>query len=98
MVLLPNKHENRFQQRSRIDIVACILECSINGARKTRLVYKCNLNFSQFNLYKDCLIKVGLLSNLKQGNNAEIFKTTDKGKEFLEDYRRIKSILDKMRL
>jgi len=95
---LPNKRETLFQQRSRIDIIASILECSINGVRKTKLVYKCNLNFSQFNLYKNCLIKAGLLSNLKQDNNTEIFKTTDKGKEFLEDYRRIKSILDKMRL
>ncbi|MEM2464987.1 MAG: winged helix-turn-helix domain-containing protein, partial [Candidatus Bathyarchaeia archaeon] len=65
---MPNKNELQFQQRSRIDIIACILECSNKSARKTKLIYKCNLSFSQFNLYKNCLVKTGLLSVSKQGD------------------------------
>ncbi|MEM2443614.1 MAG: winged helix-turn-helix domain-containing protein [Candidatus Bathyarchaeia archaeon] len=87
-----------FQQRSRIDIIACILENSNRGARKTKLIYKCNLSFSQFNLYKNCLVKAGLINVLTQNDGIEIFETTEKGKEFLKDYRRIKDVLDKMRL
>ena len=36
------------------------------------------------------------VSNREDG--VEIHKTTKKGKEFLSDYGKIKSILDKMRL
>jgi len=95
---LSSEDKFHFQQRSRIDIIACILENSNRGARKTKLIYKCNLSFSQFNLYKNCLVKAGLINVLTQNDGIEIFETTEKGKEFLKDYRRIKDVLDKMRL
>jgi len=95
---LSSEDKFHFQQRSRIDIIACILENSNRGARKTKLIYKCNLSFSQFNLYKNCLVKAGLINVLTQNDGTEIFETTEKGKEFLKDYRRIKDVLDKMRL
>jgi len=96
--ILVSKGQPRFLQRSRVDIMACILENSNETSRKTRLIYRCNLSLSQFNLYKDCLVKAGLLNVSRRGDGVEIFGTTDKGKNFLEDYKRIKKILDEMRL
>jgi len=78
--------------------MACILENSNESSRKTRLIYRCNLSLSQFNLYKDCLVETGLLKVSRREDGVEIFETTEKGKEFLRDYRKIKNILDKMRL
>ncbi|MEM2938699.1 MAG: winged helix-turn-helix domain-containing protein [Candidatus Bathyarchaeia archaeon] len=91
-------NKSRFQQRSRIDIIACILENSNEGARKTKLIYKCNLSFSQFNHYKDCLVESGLLRILNSDDGTEIFQITERGREFLRDFKRIKNVLDKMRV
>jgi len=95
---LKSEKRSGFLQRSRIDIMACILENSNDKSRKTRLIYRCNLSLSQFNLYKDCLVETGLLDAARRGDGVEIFGTTDKGKEFLGDYRKIKSVMDEMRL
>lgn len=92
------KDKRRFLQRSRVDIIACILRNSNETSRKTRLIYKCNLSLSQFNMYAGCLIEGGLLKKDTRKNGAEIYETTAKGKTFLKDYGRIKRVLDKMRL
>jgi predicted transcriptional regulator len=68
---LKSEKRSGFLQRSRIDIMACILENSNDKSRKTRL---------------------------RRGDGVEIFGTTEKGKEFLSDYRKIKSVMDEMRL
>ena len=95
---LKARSNQHFLQRSRIDIMACILRNSNAASRKTRLIYRCNLSLSQFNKYADCLTEGGLLRRSRGENGAEIYHTTEKGKEFLRDYERIRSILDKMRL
>jgi len=73
--------------------MACILENSSETSRKTRLIYRCNLSLPQFNLYRDYLFKVGLLKVSRREGGVEIFETTEKGKEFLIDYEKIKRIL-----
>jgi len=91
---VPNKR--RFLQRSRIDIVACILGHSNDSSRKTRLIYRCNLSLSQFNIYAECLVEGGLLDRYTGRNGVEIYKITEKGKNFLKDYRRLKKVLEEM--
>jgi len=71
-----------------------ILRNSNGSSTKTRLISKCNLNFMQFNLYKDFLLESGLLRVSRKEDGAEIFETTDRGKEFLTDYTEIKGILE----
>ena len=92
------KDKRRFLQRSRVDIIACILKNSNATSRKTRLIYKCNLSLSQFNMYASCLIEGGLLKHYKAETGAEIYETSARGNSFLKDYGRIKKVLDKMRL
>lgn len=82
-----------FSRRSRMDIMACILENSNESSRKTRLIYRCNLSLLQFNLYKNCLAEIGLLKASKREDGVEIFETTEKGKEFLKAYGKIKTCL-----
>jgi len=85
-----------FHQRSRLEIIACLLEKSYHGSRKTRLIYGCNLSLSQFKKYSGYLIEGDLLTKNKNEDGAEVYLTTEKGKEFLIDYERIKSTLDKI--
>ena len=92
------KDKRRFLQRSRVDIIACILSNSNDTSRKTRLIYRCNLSLSQFNMYADCLIEGGLLDKHTAESGAVIYETTARGKSFLKDYSRIREVLDKMRL
>jgi predicted transcriptional regulator len=78
-----------------MDILACILYRSIGGARKTNLIYKCNLSLSQFKSYSGFLIEQGLMIKrvVKAGSSYRIFETTDKGKRFIEEYRKLLDIL-----
>ncbi len=97
VLFLKPKEQRRFLQRSRVDIIACILRNSNESSRKTRLIYRCNLSLSQFNMYAECLIHGGLLKKyLKQG--VEVYEMTEKGRTFLKDYARIRDVLEKMRL
>jgi len=87
-----------FEHRSRMDIIACILENSNDRSRKTRIIYGCNLSLSQFNIYKDYMVETGLLETSRLEEGGEIFETTEKGKEFLKDYEKIKSLMNRMSL
>ena len=86
----------RFIQRSRLDIIACILSNAENGSRKTRLIYQCNLSVSQFNKYATSLLEGALLETKISGNKIVTYYTTPKGKEFLQDYQKIHLVLETM--
>jgi predicted transcriptional regulator len=86
-----------FSQRSRVDIIACILGNSNSSSRKTRLIYRCNLSLSQFNFYAECLIQGNLLRKYEK-NGKGFYETTEKGKSFLNDYANIREVLESMRL
>lgn len=88
-----------FLQRSRLSIMASILENCYEGQRKTRLIQKCNLNNPQFNKYVNYLIGNGLLiKNVTKDSKkfVEGYHTTVKGIEYVKDYNKISKILDEM--
>ena len=82
-----------FSYRSRMDIIANILENAIKGINKTKLMYSSNLSFTHFNLYVELLLDIRLLE-LKDGRSRIIIKTTNKGMDFLRIYHRIKNLLN----
>ncbi len=57
--------------------------------RKTRIMYLTNLSYFQTESYLTFLIAQGLIER----NNQE-FKTTPKGKQFLEAYHNLKTLLE----
>ena len=70
--------------RSRTDIAAAILEISLEGAIKTKIMYKAFLSFPQLKEYLGVLVEKGLLEH----NAAEQkYRTTDKGRQYLKMYR-----------
>ena len=69
--------------RRRIEIVADILRIVTNGARKTRIMYQCNLSFKLLEQYLRDVLKAGLVS---VENASSGYVITKKGRRFLERF------------
>lgn len=70
--------------RSRTDIAAAILEIAIDGAIKTKIMYKAFLSFPQLKEYLSVLEEKGLLHYVATDRE---YRTTDKGRQFLKMYK-----------
>ncbi|MFB0558203.1 MAG: winged helix-turn-helix domain-containing protein [Candidatus Bathyarchaeia archaeon] len=68
-------------KRNHLDICADILKVSKNGAKKTHVVYKANLNFKIVNKYL-----VELMDQEFLENDGDMFFLTEKGQDFIERY------------
>jgi predicted transcriptional regulator len=84
--------------RSRIDIIANILRVAEGGAKKTHIMYKCNLSFKQLHVYLDFMVERGLLecSSLKTEGKADLtttYKATKEGRAFIQAYRNLRALL-----
>lgn len=73
------------KRRSRTDIVEAILKISMNGVKKTHIVYEANLNFNVAKQYLEILKEKGLI---KQENG--LFITTEKGRIFQETAKELR--------
>jgi predicted transcriptional regulator len=76
------------ERRGKLEIIADILFVAVGGAKKTEMVYKANINFSRIERYLPYLLEKGFIEH----TNGE-YKTTEKGKEFLHDYKNVKGQL-----
>jgi predicted transcriptional regulator len=78
-----------------MDIIANILRVSDEGAKKTHIMYKCNLSFRQLHAYLSLLIDRRLLRKVEreESSRQELYVTTSKGKAFLQAYKGIKALL-----
>ena len=83
------------RKRGDIDIMASILNEAHEGARKTRIMYRCNLSHRQLQVYLKLLSRMGFLESAseKEGSELDLFKTTAKGREFLETYRTLRALM-----
>ena len=74
------------RRRSRVEVIVEILSEALDGANKTRLMYRCNLNFGRFNRYLRELLDAGLIERVAANPDAGLvlYRTTDKGRELLK--------------
>ena len=81
--------------RSQIDIMANILNETIKEAKKTQIMYRCNLSYRQLQRYLKLLLGMKLLRAVseKKSSKTPFFETTEKGKDFLLAYDRLKALL-----
>ena len=75
-------------KRSRSEICAWIVQECCVSRRKTHIMYKGNLSFSQANMYLERLLSSGLIVS----ENGR-YRATEKGLEFLSAYRQLISML-----
>ena len=76
------------RHRSRTDIISEILNAANerSGAGRTRIMYKAFLSYAQLKEYLAVLTQSGLL---RYDEDAQTFKTTQKGLRFLNTCNRI---------
>ncbi len=89
-------HPSRLIQiRSQIDIMANILNEAVNGAKKTRIMYRCNLSYKQLERYLELLLGLELLGLIskKESSTKDSFKTSTKGHAFLNAYSTLKALM-----
>ena len=80
-------------RRSRLDIIADILDASNSRVKKTHLMYKCSMSFTQMKRYLDVILKANLLEIENDGLNT-LFRISRKGRSFLESYERLKALIE----
>ncbi|RLI46170.1 hypothetical protein DRO69_03690 [Candidatus Bathyarchaeota archaeon] len=73
--------------RSHFTIIAEMLRAARQGAKKSRIMYACNLSYKATEEYITYLLDAGLL---RIGNS---FHTTEKGFRFLKAYQIIELLL-----
>jgi predicted transcriptional regulator len=74
-------------RRNNFDINAEILQVANEGAKKTQIVYKANLNFLLVKKYLKNLIEKGFMSKTDTR-----YYTTEKGRDFLMSYQEFSSM------
>jgi predicted transcriptional regulator len=83
------------KRRDRHYIVVEILRTAVEGKIKTHIMYKAKLSYAQLNEYLPLLIENGFLENtsVKQRRLVKrVYKTTDKGLKFLENFDSVKKL------
>ncbi len=79
------------KRRGRVEIMMDILDKASSGANKTKIVYGANLNFNMTKRYLPLLIERGLIVQVN-GDNGALYKITERGREILRDYKRIREL------
>ena len=70
-----------------MDIGYAILEASEKGALRTHVMFDCNLNSRQLELYLGFLVEKGLLERHRVAPSAKVeYKTTKLGHEYMRAY------------
>jgi predicted transcriptional regulator len=73
--------------RGYMEIIYSILESSMQGALKTHIMFKCNLNSRQLQLYVQFLVDKGLLVRQRVPPSPKVeYKTTEQGRKYIQAY------------
>ena len=80
-------------QRDRLEILGMILEASIEGTKKTRLMQKCNLSHEHLTMNLEELMAYGLIESLNHEDKV-VYITTERGRSFLDSFRVLTSLLN----
>jgi len=71
--------ERSRRRRARHDIIMEILKTAKGGEKKTQIMYKARLSFSQLEQYLDALKKGGFITE-----ESGVWRTTEKGLHVIE--------------
>lgn len=90
MILGDNSHK----RRHLFHIVAEMLNAAKQEISKTQIMYKAKLSFGQLTYYLSFALELRLLERITSGDRTT-YKTTEKGMEFIENYKEIALLLKK---
>jgi len=82
-------------RRSKTDIIVEILRVANEGAKKTHIMYRCNLSHTQLQAYLRLLLSMGFLLSHpeKESSKSDRLKTTAKGIKFQDAYSTLKALM-----
>jgi predicted transcriptional regulator len=83
----------RKNNRGKIQIMGDILALANAGIKKTHIMYRANLSYEQVHLYLGELIEKRLAVQ-DVSPEGVVYRSTDKGREFLMYYQRIAEFLE----
>jgi predicted transcriptional regulator len=83
----------RKNNRGKIQIMGDVLALATSGIKKTHIMYKANLSYEQVHLYLSELIGKRLIAQ-DASQDGMVYRTTDKGREFLLYYTRLAEFLE----
>jgi predicted transcriptional regulator len=83
----------RKNNRGKIQIMGDVLALGTSGIRKTHIMYKANLSYEQVHLYLGELIEKRLIEQ-DVSPDGVVYRTTEKGREFLQHYTRVMEFLE----
>jgi predicted transcriptional regulator len=89
MMVTPERKNNR----GKIQIMGDVLALGTSGIRKTHIMYKANLSYEQVHLYLGELIGKRLIEQ-DVSPDGVVYRTTEKGREFLRHYTRVLELLE----
>jgi predicted transcriptional regulator len=82
------------KNRGKIQIMGDVVALAISGTKKTHIMLKANLSYKQMCLYLEELISKRLISQDVSSPGGVIYRTTEKGKEFLLYYTHLVEFLE----
>ena len=79
-------------RRTRLSIIAEILDVAKRGTLKTRIMYGASLSFVQLKEYLSFLLGANLIKVVDNPHKS-LYKTTNKGLRYLQYYMEIRELL-----
>jgi predicted transcriptional regulator len=76
--------------------MADVLALSTSGIKKTHIMYRANLSYEQILHYLNQLLGKGLIAQ-DVSDGALVYRTTEKGREFLTCYSRMSELITESR-
>jgi len=84
------------QKREHFRIISNILSFTFNGSLKTHIMLKVNLSYAQLQNYISMLLRSKLLE-VSTSQKAIVYRTTEKGMNFLRRFNELDRLLKKRR-
>ena len=91
--MMTTTSEQRKNNRGKIQIMGDVLALGTSGIKKTHIMYRANLSYEQVHLYLGELIGKRLITQ-DVSPEGVVYRTTEKGREFLLCYTRLVEFLE----
>jgi predicted transcriptional regulator len=91
--MMTTTSEQRKNNRGKIQIIGDMLGLATSGIKKTHIMYRANLSYEQVHLYLGELIGKRLIAQ-DVSSDGVVYRTTEKGREFLLYYTRLVKFLE----
>ena len=81
--------------RGYMEISYSVLSAALNGALRTHIMFRCNLNSRQLHLYLESLVEKELIEKRREPPSVKVeYVTTIKGRKYVEIYNSLAEMLN----